>query len=313
MKLSDLVAYKNYLDTQSIVLSHQHASLEINKITHAVSQIPLIADRTVDLVQQKSIIDQGFNDFENQLNKLKEIVKKEIELAERPWFQESYRLYDEEMRNDSVELILNRRPVLSEEAKILFNVRLAVYCNSRHPGLIIRPGLEDFIKNMVMFDPLYLVDTNHNLLTPALEHFAPEYQRRLRKYIVHEQLDNNILTQIPDNQIGLCFVYNFFQQKPFEIIKQYLTEIYQKLKPGGTLILTFNDCDHEKAVMLVERHFCCYTPGSLLIKLAETIGYEVTYQWNNNNREPTTWLEIKKPGNLTTLRGGQSLAKIMPK
>ena len=75
--------------------------------------------------------------------------------------------------------------------------------------------------------------------------------------------------------------------------------------------MTFNDCDRDKAVMLVERRYCCYTPGKLLIQLAKTLGYEVLFQWHDNG--PSTWLELKRPGTLATLRGGQTLAKILPK
>jgi hypothetical protein len=106
-------------------------------------------------------------------------------------------------------------------------------------------------------------------------------------------------------------VYNFFEFKPFEIIRKYLTEIYQKLKPGGTLIMTFNDCDRDKAVKLAEQHYACYTPGAMIQPFAATVGYNQIFSWNNNG--PTTWLELRKPGALTSLRGGQTLAKIIKK
>ena len=75
--------------------------------------------------------------------------------------------------------------------------------------------------------------------------------------------------------------------------------------------MTFNDCDRAKAVMLVEHHYCCYTPGYLVRELAQSLGYEIAFAWNDQG--PTTWLELRRPGERPSLRGGQALAKILPK
>jgi SAM-dependent methyltransferase len=137
------------------------------------------------------------------------------------------------------------------------------------------------------------------------------YQRRLRPYVISEQSDRKILGQLPDGQFGLVFAHNFFNFRPFEIMRQWLTEIYQKLKPGGMLLMTINDCDRYKAVISVENRFCCYTPGYLVLELAQSLGFEVEFTWNDDG--PVSWLELKRPGELTSVRGGQSLAKIIPK
>jgi hypothetical protein len=66
------------------------------------------------------------------------------------------------MRNDSAEYILNRRPVLDEETENLLRVRIQNYVDWQHPALIIQPGLEKFVQDMVGFDPLYLVAHYHH-------------------------------------------------------------------------------------------------------------------------------------------------------
>jgi predicted methyltransferase len=42
-------------------------------------------------------------------------------------------------------------------------------------------------------------------------------------------------SKLPDAQFGLVFAYNYFNFRPFEMMKKYFAEIYQKLKPGGML------------------------------------------------------------------------------
>ena len=75
--------------------------------------------------------------------------------------------------------------------------------------------------------------------------------------------------------------------------------------------MTFNDCDRSSAVLHVESMFCTYTPGYLIYELANTIGYEIEFVWHDNRE--ITWVEFKKPGQLETLKGGQTLAKIVSK
>jgi SAM-dependent methyltransferase len=197
--------------------------------------------------------------------------------------------------------------------RTIFRSRLRKYTDWKYSAMCIRPALEDFVDDMVACDPLYLIDLSHEHLLPALGRFNEKYQNRLRTYTVNEDLshDNKILGRIPDNQFGLCFAFYYFNFRPIEYIKKWLTEIYQKLKPGGVLAMTFNDCDRSSAVLHVESMFCTYTPGYLIYELANTIGYEIEFVWHDNRE--ITWVEFKKPGQLETLKGGQTLAKIVSK
>ena len=163
---------------------------------------------------------------------------------------------------------------------------------------------------MVSFDPLYLVDQNDNMLFPSMIEFPDQYRRRLRPCTVNERDQSvAILNRLPDHQFAMCLAYNFFEFKPLPVIERWLTEIFAKLKPGGRLMMTFNDCDNEKAVRLAENYYACYTPGRMVRQIAEQIGYEIYFVWNDN--VPTTWIELQKPGTLTTLRGGQALGKVV--
>jgi len=53
----------------------------------------------------------------------------------------------------------------------------------------------------------------------------------------------------------------------------------------------------------------CYTPGGLLRSLCESLGFEISQHYLIDHSN--TWLEMRRPGALTSLRGGQSLAKIV--
>jgi SAM-dependent methyltransferase len=312
MKLSDLVNYRCQLEAMSARPTARAADQEIEKITHLVdTQQIQLAEFAAHLQQRRAAVDQSFDAFEQELQALKLELKNLIDATEPPWFVESYRLYEQEMIHETAEYILNRRPEIAPETEQFYRTRIVRYNNWKHPAMIIRPGREIYINDLVASDPLYLVDESHDLLTPAMSQFNEQYQGRLRPYTINERNGQEILGKLPNGQFGLVFAYNFFNFRPFEVIKQYLAEIYQKLRPGGFLVMTFNDCDRAKAVMLVEQHFCCYTPGYLLRELAQTIGYEIVFSWTDEG--PATWLELRRPGEFSSLRGGQALAKIIPK
>jgi hypothetical protein len=310
MKLSDLIAYRNILRETSATAIGNNADSDIEKISHLVAtnavQLP---DFLENIKKQQLTVQKNFEDFEIILDNLRLQIDAEISQRESACLAESYRLYEEEMCNETAEYILKRNSPMSPESRIALQTRLLNYTDWQHAGMIIRPALESFVFDMVSLDPLYVVDEKYELLEPLILKFPEQYQRRLRPYVINERSSEPMLSKIPDSQFGLCLIYNLFNFRPLEIIKQYLTEIYPKLKPGGVLIMTFNDCDREKAVMLVESSFACYTPGELVKNLAQSLNYEILYSWHDNG--PSTWLELRKPGTLTTLKGGQSFAKVV--
>lgn len=312
MKLSELVNYRTQLEAASVGPIKRSSDAEIERITHLVENQPTqIAEFAKQLQQKRQDIQQAFTNFDNDLQDLKSQLKQLIETTEKPWFAESYKLYEEGMAHETAEYILNRRPSISAETEQFYRTRIVRYNSWQHPAMIIRPGRETYINELLATDPLYLVDENHDLLLPALSLFNEQYQNRLRTYTINERQGQEILGKLPNGQFGLVFAYNFFNFRPFEVLKKYFAEIYEKLRPGGVLAMTFNDCDRDKGVMLVEQHFCCYTPGYLVKELAQSLGYEIAFSWTDQG--PSTWLELKKPGEFESLRGGQALAKVIPK
>ena len=305
MILSELVHLKNQLEALSTAPARESVNLELGKITHLVDD--------VELAQDLNNINAAIDQFGNTVTRLRDTLQLAIEQAEKPWFQESYRLHEEEIWRREPEQVFDLYlPEKSVEFRTAIESRLNAYVNWHHAGMFIRPGKETYVNQMVSFDPLYVIDSSYELLEPAMNLFNQAYQKRLRQYIVNDVTDGAILEKIPNNQFAFCVAYMYFNYKPLEVIRKYLEEIYQKLKPGGTLAFTFNDCDYPAAVQLVEQHFCCYTPGYLIRELAISVGYTVEYSWHERNY-PVTWIELRRPGVLSSLKGGQTLAKILPK
>ncbi len=312
MKLQDIVAYINLLDSVSADAECKEAVRILDSILHMVVNHPLQLNMfSKTLSNDFEAISGGVNAFSFTLAQLKKKLHEEVEAQEPEYFRESKRIFDHEMPFETNEYILNRRLACDPDSNILLRSHLRNLGDWRVPGLIFRPGRETFIEDMVPLDPLYLVDQHEELLKPSVESFTPEYQRRLRQYIVDDRQSDSILTDLPQNQFGVVFAYNYFNFRPIEVIRRYITELFDLMRPGGTLIMTYNNCDRAQGVGLADRSFMCYTPKKYIVQHAESVGFEFTF--NHDGQGDLSWLEFAKPGEIESIRGGQTLAKIVAK
>jgi len=310
MKLQEVVAYINLLDSLSMEAECNEAVRILDGILHLVTNHSLQIDMfSKTLIQDFTNFDNGVKAFSLTLTQLKQRLHDEVASQETEYFRESKRMFDHDMPYETNEYILNRRLGIDPDSNILLRSHLRNLGDWRLPGLILRPGRETFIEDMVPLDPLYLVDQHEDLLKPSVDKFTLEYQRRLRQYIINDRQEGAILANLPQEQFGLVFAYNYFNFRPIELIRRYLTELYGIMRPGGTVIMTYNNCDRAQGVGLAERGFMCYTPKRHIQHHAESVGFESTFE--HNGLGDLSWLEFVKPGEITSLRGGQTLAKIV--
>lgn len=309
MKLSELVGYLYLLNQEDVNPDYDMAMRKFRAMGHVISshavQIHAVSSDFKHAVDQ---LQQAFGKVDQVVDLLKDQIFNMIQQMEPDQFEKNNRWYLDDAPTMSNDHILNHNRLrIDDDGNILLRSRLKNYTDWRIPGMIIRPAQESFIEDLVPMDPLYLVDQNLELLQPAMSEFTPEYQRRLRPYAVNDYQDENPLWQLPNNQFGLVFVWNYFQYKPLHIVYRYLDDIYKKLRPGGVCIFTYNECDREWGVQSAEQNYLCYTPGRLIRAHVESLGFEIL----NNRQGPVTWLEIKRPGEIESIRGGQALAKIV--
>lgn len=310
MNLSNIVRYLNNLDTLSVHGAAATAMAEVAKITHSVQSSEVQIDGyagNLTLIQQD--LELSLQKYEEKLTQLRRSVQDLINSQESTYFTNSTNNYQQGMRQDTASQILERTRVIDSKMEKLLRNRLNTYANWQYPGMVIRPAHCVGLDSLVAFDPLYLVDTDEDLLSPVRSLFTEAYQHRLRYYVIREYVTDSIFWNLPQSQFGFVYALNYFEFKPWEIIKQYLTEIFVLLRPGGACLFTFNDCDHWPAVGLVEYNLYCYTPGHLVMEYVRKLGFEIIYQYNN--QAGVSWTEIRKPGVLDSIRGGQALASIL--
>ena len=310
MKLSEIVDYLNVLDSLHVPDKCSEALSQLAAVLHTVQhQRPDLNPHHVALDVQFQSLEAGVVNFGSTVQQIRQHLQKRILELEPEMLRESTRLFEHEMPFETNDYILNRRLRLDHQALIKLQGRINILTDWRLPGMMLRPGLESFIEEMVPMDPLYLVDTHQDLLAPSIQKFTMEYQRRLRPYVINDRQAGSIMHQLPDNQFGFVFAFNFFNFRPLELIQRYLTELHAKLRPGGTLIMTYNNCDNSHGVGLAERCWMLYTPRRLILEHASQLGFELVDDYTGQG--DVSWLEFKHSGDIDSLRGGQTLAKII--
>jgi hypothetical protein len=319
MNLTELIRLSNRLENLTMQDlqqdSRQRFSLILDQIDIPQAEIdPGFQERLTD---KNYALQSLFDSFEQELSEMKDLVHQLVEDQGQSWLHRNYTEYEKYLETgyaqtaDYLGLHRNKPIQRPADTDTMLKNRIANYCSWHYPAMIIHPMLEPFTQQMTASDPLYLVDESNYLLEPTMSQFNQQYQERLRPYVVEESFDQPILSRLPDQQIGFCLIYNYLDYRPFELVKKYLEEIYQKLLPGGVVGMTFNDCDRYQAMQGVEQGITGYTPGSLVRAWANYLGFEQVFYHHDNGS--SVWLELRKPGQLTSLRGGQSLAKILPK
>lgn len=229
---------------------------------------------------------------------------------EQEYLKHSVDLFNNGMKYDEADLILNRKLSIPKDSEEKMRNRLSIYSDWRYPGLCLGPMRTPMIDEMLSSDPLYLCDIDEALINPLVESYNDVYKNRVRPYVIPRyENGKRILRELPSGQFSIIFAGNFFEYIPLDDIRKILTEMKDLLRPGGTIMFTFNDCDNTRNIKLVERNFRTYTPKRLLKKVVTDIGFEVIFSYDANSG--FSWMEIKKSGTLETIRGGQSLAQVI--
>lgn len=311
MKLSSLVKSRTQLDSVSPAVYEDYLISELNGLVDLFTSNGLATNELKHgLKKENESIRNSFARIRNELQDFRNYIEHHITRLEKEYYPLSETIYHQSL-DDSAEYILQRcadsQTFINVEVTELFLSRVGLYNNWKYPGMQIRPFDGKFTEVIKACDPLYLVDTDDNLFQEVKKNWSPQYQNRICYYTINDKASAP-LKELPTGQFGFILAVDFFNFKSLTAIDRYLQEFWKKLRPGGVAMFTYNNCDLPYGVKNVENKFACYTPATAIINHAEEIGFQILKEFNPI--EHASWLEIKKPGELTSIRGGQTLAEI---
>ena len=310
MTITEIVKFKNLIDSLDVDPPATDVIRHFESLAHYVANHEIRLEPDIQNVMKDfGFVKKTIGSFTQSFANVSQSLQLMIEQQDQHLYNQSDLAYRECFSQDTTELILARKLPIDQHSENIMLTRIKQYGDWRVPGMIIRPATEAHVDDMVALDPLYLVDRDLELLEPAKQRYLPEYQRRLRLYTIDDYKEKPIFKKFPVNQFGLIFAYNYFNFKPLSVISNYLEEMFQLLRPGGILTFTYNNCDQWHSVAFAEKDQMCYTPGNKLKKIAREYGYIVNFEYDG--LLDAKWIELRKPGELTSIKGGQSLAEIV--
>jgi hypothetical protein len=166
-----------------------------------------------------------------------------------------------------------------------------------------------FTGELVANDPLYLYDADQLLVEDIAGQFNEIYYQRLRRYTDLEVL--------PYNQFGFIFSWMLFNYKKYAEIQEYLKKLILFLRPGGRFLFSYNNCDLVESCTLAEDYSMSYVSKRHLLEFCRSLGYEIVYEYDLPNDDYhvkwISWIEIKKPGVLNTVKRKQVMGAIHQK
>jgi len=305
-KLHDLVKFRNYLidNLDKLKLSIQDKIDLVNKTKkifpeHSDYLNGKINDYLTVGIQSKKILDE----IDANIYQLNIEIDNTADL-----------MFDnEEYRDQFSENHIFRNLTLSIELQSWVESKITRHSDWHYPALQITPICKKWIDLMVTADPLYLTHISIPAIMDLIKEYPELYQRRLRIYAIE---DRNF-SILPQEQFSFVLCWDMFNYLSADKIEQYLKEVFRLLRPGGHFVFSYNNCDLEGPALAAELQAASFVTARWLVKLCDKIGYEINELHDVETGDAFTthvsWVEIKKPGNLSTVKAAQALAQIIPK
>lgn len=316
MKLSDLVAFKNSLSDISTTDTQYQLDLLDANISKILNIYDLHADYKDDLRTLIYKLDQAeklIADIDLLLPALIEKINTEISDTTKSFYKRGYLINNLEATNATLPDFERNHRILSVSSESRADLVNAIrgHTDWHYPALEIGPGDGVWTEHLVAADPLYIVDINNEYLQNTLSRFNELYRKRIRPYCIGNWIANDdfYLMMLPSNQFGFIFSWNVFNYFPLYETKIMLEQCFQLLRFGGSMIFSYNNCEFPAQAEYVEKGFRSWMPKTLLINTCKQIGFEIIKTVDYDNT--ISWIEIRKPGKLKTVKSHQVLGKII--
>jgi hypothetical protein len=321
--LSELVKFRNDLVDR---LEHLSLVAPINEIIQTLN-LTITENFDVEAFTAHDKITQAVIDYQKILdqsefikNNLKSVIGEiDNKITELAYTIDSIAKYHEYI--DNQESIVPF--IIDVETHQLIKDRMSHYVDHRFPGL--RLGCRyfgqfektdrdhslsiEYSNLLVANDPLYFYDVNLKYIETVTAHYNDTYKRRIRLY---QNID-----QLPKQQFSFVFSWGVFNYLNLSNIESQLRLIFDLLRLGGVVMFSYNNGDIIESARLADLEEMSFVPKKSLIGILKQIGFEViaSYDLPNNDTLVTniSWMEIRRPGKLETVKIKQVMGVVARK
>lgn len=317
--LAELVKFKNDLRDTIDDLSLESEVLEKTRLVDTIKCRHEITNYHQD-------IEQYVQEYQNLLVKNNDIIvliKQTIEKIENDI---NLKIQSELDENKFTENTIRQLLSTNQEIEKIIQLRIGGYSDWRFPGLQlhcrytrINPIPNNFvdpkdrINPMVANDPLYLVGPDIDELNEMINKYPGAYQQRVRLYEVKKR-DLSIL---PHAQFGFILCWDFLNHLPLSVVEWYLKSMLTLLRPGGVLLFSYTNGNIETSASFVDQQRYCWATDTTIKKMVVDLGFEIInfidLATNDNELTWVSWAEIKKPGELASVKRAQAIGQVLTK
>ena len=311
MKLSELVKQKSTLQkSRPDKVSYTWAQFKSNIHNKIDNYSVLTADQQSHLQTKLKMVTSAFGHVKEYIDECIDTVTEQIKQLEVTAYSQSLKWYvEKKLPEEADPKQVKHKPIkLLEGNHHILDKRMKLYNDWRFPGICIQPR-HGWMDNMASCDPLYMVDYDQAHCKSSLEVFKTHFQKRIRFYkqnVWHPKAQK-IFENLPPNQFGFIMSFNWLNYVPREGIQKVYEEIFELLRPGGTFMHTYNNCEYHHTCGLYENGTHPYITSAQIKKLANSVGFELVFEHSDRGFD---WMEIKKPGKLQSVKHGPALGKI---
>lgn len=200
----------------------------------------------------------------------------------------------------------SRVNIIESDTREQVSAKIRAFTDWKYPCLEIGPGNGTWTDNLVGSDPLYLIDIHKEYVDKTLSNFTDIFAKRIRTYFVGEMHGKETFdySELPTDQIGLIFSWAVLDFHPIEDIAIFLQQCSRILRPGGTLIFSYNDCEYLEGMRLFEKKEKTYMTKNMLVELSKKSSLDVE-SFHTNKNQNNFWVVIKKSGTLKSIKKSQ--------
>jgi hypothetical protein len=312
-KLYDLVEFRNYLIDQFDNFSLDNSiRVKFDLFEKTKKIFPQYENYIDTKIKEYLDIQEKNQQFLDSINHQISILNTEIDnMAIKIFSSKEYLNFFHE--DQIQEPMFNKKLIISTELETIISAKITEYSDWHYPALQINPRNKKWIDYMVAADPLYLTHSVIDVVSTLITSFPGLYQNRLRLY---EIKDRNF-SKLPYEQFSFVLCWDYFNYLSMEKIEKYIREVWLLLRPGGRFIFSYTNGDLVGSVLQAESLSCAYSNSRWMKSLCQNIGYEISsfndYVTGDALNTHVSWIEIKKPGQLKTIKLAQSMAQIIPK
>jgi len=306
---SQLVKFRKDLDAS---VEHLHLDSAVNEKIAELTKVKKL-NPNIDYNGQIDSYIQELTELINLNKKTIAKIKQEVLSITSDIDQLAKTLFDTDEQRDRFTFNkVNQLLELNEDQTEYIATRIGSYCDWLYPSLVIYPREKKWLlSTIVASDPLYLIQHNSVELNYLIEDFSEVYKNRLRCYTT------NNFSNLPQEQFRFVLLWDFLNYISFDQFEFYLKEIFKLLRPGGGFMFSYNNCDLEGPAKISELEGSSYANARMIKNLVENNGFEIIKFEDLPTGDALTthisWVELRKPGTLSTVKAHQALAKIITK